>query len=206
MIREALRDNEYATSSRFVPESMKIVTQGLGIALQPDIPRWKKCRAGLIKAVTAKNVDISKESVILSEIHDMVCFLRDNENREFDFYKHTRRESINILMRLVCSIRFGKEMSQEYIEIDLPILQADLLSREYLRVHWDDNKHVEKIPQKHRQKKPRTDADRQPKTAENRRQDDRRTENPETERPHDTQTTTSSSEEELSDFGFSLFD
>jgi len=38
-IREALKDNEDKTASRFVPDSMKIVTQGVGVALQPDLER-----------------------------------------------------------------------------------------------------------------------------------------------------------------------
>lgn len=118
VIREALKDNENETIGRFVPESMNIVTQGVGIALQPDIIRWKKCRNTLVSAVTAKRIDIKKEKTILSEIHDMVYFYRETQMIEFDFSKHSRRESINILMRMVGSFRFGKEMSKEYLEIE----------------------------------------------------------------------------------------
>ena len=118
IIRETLKDNEDATSSRFVPESMKLVTQGVGIALQPNIERWKKCRGALVSAVTSKRIDLNKEDTILSEIHDMVYYLKSNQNNAIDFTKHTRRESINILMRLVCSFRYGSEMSSEFLEIE----------------------------------------------------------------------------------------
>jgi len=117
-IREALKDNEDATASRFVPESMNIVTQGVGVALQPDLQRWKKCRGALVSAVTSKRMDSKKEDTILDEAHDMVCFLREQEGKDFDFTKHTRRESINVLMRLVCSFRYGQEMSAEFRDIE----------------------------------------------------------------------------------------
>jgi hypothetical protein len=54
----------------------------------------------------------------LSKFYVTLINLKFNEGKTFDFVKHTRRESINVLMRLVCGFRYTKEMSKEYIDVE----------------------------------------------------------------------------------------
>ena len=47
-----------------------IPTPGVGVALQPDLERWRKCRGALVAAVTSKRVDADKEQTILRPSFD----------------------------------------------------------------------------------------------------------------------------------------
>merc|ERR1719197_1124603 len=64
------------------------------------------------------------ESTIVDECHDMVYHLRENYARTgdgFELRMQTKRESINVLMRLVCGFRYSTKISKEFEEIEASI-------------------------------------------------------------------------------------
>jgi cytochrome P450 len=53
LAHEALKVKGEAFAGRWAPTSMHIITRGVGIALNGDMPRWRKFRTFLQKSMTA---------------------------------------------------------------------------------------------------------------------------------------------------------
>merc|ERR1711871_714997 len=89
---------------------MNIITRGVGIALQPDLERWKEARRALQNAVTSKKAGESKAPPIILEevqctIHDFVEKAKRGEGVKLRL--EMKRESLNVILRAAFGFRYG---------------------------------------------------------------------------------------------------
>jgi cytochrome P450 len=118
-IKEALKDKSQIFAGRFVPESMNIITRGVGIALQPDLERWKRARSALQTAVTSKKAGEVKAPPIINE--EVQCTIVDfvkraQNNQPIDLRLEMKRESLNVILRAAFGFRYGS-VNEEFNEV-----------------------------------------------------------------------------------------
>lgn len=117
-IYEAMKKHGDDFNGRFVPESMNIITRGVGIALQPDLKRWVKARKALLNAVTSKKNGERAAPVILEEVYATAQQFKDAAatGKLVKVREQMRRESLNVIMRMAFNFRY-EGLSQEFDEV-----------------------------------------------------------------------------------------
>lgn len=123
-IYEAVKLRNNAFAGRFCPPALTTITHGRGIAMQNDLEQWQKARTCLLQGMT-KKIGNDKEDrsiiVALEEIHSLgkdwyeMCEKRgyvDTKVRAM-----VGRESLNVYMRQMCSIRYSNAQTAVYEEV-----------------------------------------------------------------------------------------
>lgn len=123
---EALKVRGDDFAGRFCPPAINTITKGRGIALQNDMNIWHKARslaqAGLLrKDVTGDEV----VGVILEEVHstghEWLQKIEESPSKTAWECPNIRfwmeKESLNVYMRQMCSIRFSDKLTPKYASV-----------------------------------------------------------------------------------------
>jgi cytochrome P450 len=115
-----------ACSGRFNPESMNIVTRGVGIALQNDLVKWRKARTLMVSSMTGKQQGERQEAVILEEVYSTVKMFSDmsKAGKPVEFREHMQRESLNVVMRLAMNFRYSEKLTNEFKDIKMIMVET----------------------------------------------------------------------------------
>jgi cytochrome P450 len=119
LAHEALKLKGDVFATRWAPNSMDIITRGKGIALNGDMERWRTFRTFLMTALTAKQVGARTEPIIAEETHSTVALFKKmaDAGEEIPLRLHTKRESLNVVMRQCFNFRYSENLSQEFKDI-----------------------------------------------------------------------------------------
>ena len=125
LAHEALKVKGDIFAGRWAPNSMNIITRGVGIALNGNLPRWRKFRTFLLSCMTAKQQGAKAEPIITSETHSSVALFKKlaDAGEEVPLRLHTKRESLNVVMRQSFGFRYSAKLSDEFKEIQHIILK-----------------------------------------------------------------------------------
>lgn len=125
VIHEALKTRGQAFAGRFCAPALNIITHGRGIALQNDLDQWRNARGCLLQGLT-KKIGNDKENktilVILEEVHSTGKDLYDECQANggsvaLKFRGIVGRESLNVFMRQMCSVRYSNKLTPVYQEV-----------------------------------------------------------------------------------------
>eukprot|EP01065_Artemidia_motanka_P046321 TRINITY_DN6992_c0_g3_i3.p1 TRINITY_DN6992_c0_g3~~TRINITY_DN6992_c0_g3_i3.p1 ORF type:complete len:535 (+),score=182.19 TRINITY_DN6992_c0_g3_i3:63-1667(+) len=119
---DALKTHGDAFAGRFCPDSIRIITKGRGIALQNDLEKWRKARTALLRGMTMKRMGEKTVPVVLEEIrstgHGLRVLCEQNGGSYTTSLRgHIGRESLNVYMRQMCSVRFSDKLTQTYEDV-----------------------------------------------------------------------------------------
>lgn len=117
-----IRGDDFA--GRFCPPAINTITKGRGIALQNDMDVWYKGRSLLHAGLTRKDVTGDEVvGVILEEVHSTGKEFFDqiegssSKSAEVKVRAYMGRESLNVYMRQMCSLRFSDRMTPKYQDV-----------------------------------------------------------------------------------------
>lgn len=117
---EALHDKQDETANRPVLKSFEAITHGQGVAMNNG-RRWRMIRTLLQTHVTNKQLGMKSGPLISEEVQSSLAHLRETieSGRPVteDFRQLCRRESLNVIMRKLYSVRFGDNYSAQYYEV-----------------------------------------------------------------------------------------
>lgn len=146
-IHEALKTRGQAFAGRFCPPALNTITHGCGIALQNDLDKWRKARTCLLQGMTKKVGGQTRRSlmqepenpqgesreetratdnkiipVILEEVHstgkDWFDLCQNNGGSWSGKVRASiGRESLNVYMRQMCSIRYSNKITPVYNDV-----------------------------------------------------------------------------------------
>jgi len=124
-IHEALKTKGQIFAGRFCPPAINTITHGRGIALQNDLEQWRKARTCLLQGMT-KKIGSEKDNktipVILEEVHSTgkdwydLC-QKNGGSWQGSIRSMVGRESLNVYMRQMCSIRYSNKLSPVYEDV-----------------------------------------------------------------------------------------
>jgi len=119
LAHEALKVKGEDFAGRWAPNSMHIITRGKGIALNGDLKRWKAFRSFLMQAMTSKQQGPKAEPVIVEETYSTMALFKKlaDKGEALSVRLHTKRESLNVVMRLGFGFRYSERLSPEFVEI-----------------------------------------------------------------------------------------
>jgi len=124
-IHEALKLRQNAYAGRFCPPAINTITHGRGIALQNDLGQWNKARTCLLQGMT-KKIGYENEGksipVVLEEIHATGKEIYDlcqkgNGSVELKTRAMVGRESLNVYMRQMVSVRYSMKLTDTYQDV-----------------------------------------------------------------------------------------
>jgi len=121
-VYEALKVRGDDFAGRFCPPAINTITFGRGIAMQNDMDIWYKARSLLQHGLTRKDVTGDEViGVILEEVHstgyEFVQKIEASPNKAAtidNIRSYMGRESLNVYMRQMCSIRFSDKLTPKY--------------------------------------------------------------------------------------------
>lgn len=126
-IHEALKLKGQAFAGRFCPPAINTITHGKGIALQNDLTKWKKARTCLLQGMTKKigsDADNKAIPVMIEEIHSTgkdwydLC-QKNGGSWSGSVRAMVGRESLNVYMRQMCSLRYSNKLTETYQDVRL---------------------------------------------------------------------------------------
>jgi len=122
VVWEALKKRGTDFAGRFCPPAINTITHGRGIALQNDLTEWRRARTCLLQGMTKKLKGDETVPVILEEVHstckDIYDTCRKNSgSSDFMVRAMLGRESLNVYMRQMCSIRYSNKLTPVYEDV-----------------------------------------------------------------------------------------
>lgn len=122
VIYEAMKQHGTAFAGRFCPAAINTVTHGRGIALQNNLSEWRKARTCLLNGMTKKSKDTDTVPIILEEVHstgkDLYDLCQQNGGSADVMLRGIiGRESLNVYMRQMCSIRYSNKLTPVYHDV-----------------------------------------------------------------------------------------
>lgn len=121
---EALKVREDDFAGRFCPPAINLITKGKGIAMQNNLKIWQKARSLLHTGLTRKDVEgDAVVGVMLEEIHSTCKEFYDKAasagHTDVMVRAYFGRESLNVYMRQMVSVRFSETMTPVYQDVRL---------------------------------------------------------------------------------------
>jgi len=121
---EALKVREDDFAGRFCPDAITYITKGKGIAMQNNLKVWQKARTLLQTGLTRKDVQgDAVVGVMLEEIHSTCKEFYDlaatGGHADVKVRAYFGRESLNVYMRQMISVRFSEKMTPTYQDVRL---------------------------------------------------------------------------------------
>lgn len=122
-VYEALKVRATDFAGRSCPASLHCITKGTGIAMQNDIGKWRKARTFLLNGMTRKVAGDQTEPVIMEEVHSTgkewydLCKASSSGSVELAFRAMIGRESLNVVMRQMCGLRFSQKLTPIYEDV-----------------------------------------------------------------------------------------